>query len=422
MTLAAGALLKRRDVLRMLAAAAGSAALRPAWGRPQAGSLPPVRAITGGPKSHWFANYDKLQFDPGGRYALGMEADFEGRPPAPDDVVGVGMVDLREGDRWIELGTSRAWNWQQGCMLQWLPGSRAEVIWNDRQGDRFVCHVLDVGTRSRRTLPAPVYALSPVGSWAIATDFRRLFHTRPGYGYAGVPDPNHDVRAPDDSGIWRIDLRTGRTDLLLSLARIAAIRPPRDEPAGMRHWFNFLLVSPDGSRFSFLHRRRRVRGAGFTTRLFTADPDGDNLYLLDERGGTSHYIWRDPRHILAWSNHPSRGEKFYLYEDRTDAVEVVGPDAMTEDGHCSYLPGGRWILNDTQPDERRLAHAYLYDVARGTRHPLGDFRAPPEYVGEWRCDLHPRSSPDGRSVVVDAPLDGQGRQMHLIDVSGLVGS
>ena len=37
-----------------------------------AGNLPvPVRTVTRGPKFHWFAYYDKLQFDPSGRYVLG---------------------------------------------------------------------------------------------------------------------------------------------------------------------------------------------------------------------------------------------------------------------------------------------------------------------------------------------------------------
>ncbi len=306
-----------------------------------------MRAITRGPKHHWFGYYDKLQFDPSGRYVLGMEVDFEHRSPRPDDVIAVGMVDLGDHDRWIELGTSRAWNWQQGCMLQWLPGSKTEVIWNDRQGERFVCHVLDVATGCRRTLPAPIYALSPDARWAIAPDFRRLADTRPGYGYAGVTDPNRDDLAPDDAGIWRTDLQTGRTELLITIRQVAAIRSSRGDLAEMKHWFNHLLVAPDGARFAFLHRRRRGVGPGFITRMFTADPGGENLYLLDPNGGTSHYDWRDPQHVLAWANHPSRGEKFYLFRDRTDRVEAIGPDVMTEDGHCSYLPGNRWILNDT---------------------------------------------------------------------------
>ncbi|MHC4146351.1 MAG: twin-arginine translocation signal domain-containing protein, partial [Planctomycetota bacterium] len=121
--------------------------------------LSAVRAITRGPKFHWFSYYDKLQFDPSCRYVLGMEVDFEHRSPKPDDVIKVGMVDLNNGDRWKELGESRAWCWQQGCMLQWRPGSKSEVIWNDRQDDRFVCHILDVHSGRKRTLPHPVYTL-----------------------------------------------------------------------------------------------------------------------------------------------------------------------------------------------------------------------------------------------------------------------
>ena len=57
----------------------------------------PIRAITQGPKSHWFSYYDKLQFDPTNRYVLGMEVDFHDRTPTPDDVIRLGMVDLGSG-------------------------------------------------------------------------------------------------------------------------------------------------------------------------------------------------------------------------------------------------------------------------------------------------------------------------------------
>jgi hypothetical protein len=382
--------------------------------------LPPVRAITRGPKFHWFGYYDKLQFDPSGRYALGMEVDFEHRSPRPDDVIKIGMVDLEDYDRWIELGESRAWNWQQGSMLQWLPGSNSEIIWNDRQGNRFVSHILDVKTGKKRTLSAPVYALAPDARWAVAPDFRRLNDTRPGYGYAGLPDPNQHLLAPEDAGIWRLNLRSGKQQLILSFAQAVKITDPSADWTGAKHWFNHLLVSPNGSRFIFLHRwRGPTEGKGFATRMFTANPDGTGLYVLDPFGKTSHFIWRDPRHVLAWAWHPSHGEKFYLYEDRTASVQVVGPEVMTVNGHCSYLPSNRWILNDTYPDKQRNQNPYLYDTREGRRVPLGHFHSPPEYAGEWRCDLHPRFSPDGRKVIIDSPHGGQGRQMYLIDVSGV---
>lgn len=403
----------------LLAAIGGSCAGR-IFG---ADSLPPVRAITKGPKFHWFGYYDKLEFDPSGRYVLGMEVDFEHRSPKPDDVIKIGMVDTKDGDRWIALGESRAWGWQQGCMLQWLPGSKTEVIWNDRQDNQFVSHVLDVKTRKKRTLPGPVYALSPDAKWAVAPDFARLNDCRPGYGYVGIPDPNFSVLAPKDAGIWKMDLRTGKRDLIIPFAEAAKIPYPGGGLENSKSWFNHLLVSPDGARFIFLHRwREKTRQTGsYETRMFTAAADGSDLYVLDPHGKTSHFIWKDPKHVTAWAWHPSHKNKFYTYRDKTDQVEVVAPDVMTENGHNTFLPGNRWILNDTYPDKERKQHPYLYDTQTGKRYPLGHFTSPEQYTGEWRCDTHPRYSPDGKSVVIDSPHGGNGRQLYLIDISGIVG-
>ena len=93
--------LTRRGLLRAAAGAAAMTALpRSTRGGEPSEKLPPVRQITTGPKFHWFGYYDKREFDPSGRYVLGMEVDFEHRSPAADDTIKVGMVDLEDGDRW----------------------------------------------------------------------------------------------------------------------------------------------------------------------------------------------------------------------------------------------------------------------------------------------------------------------------------
>jgi hypothetical protein len=411
-------MITRRALGQILCAAAGSLGVgRLAFGD----ELPPVRAITRGPKFHWFGYYDKWQFDPTNRYVLGNQVDFEHRSPKADDVIRVGMVDLKDNDRWIDLGQTRAWNWQQGCMLQWLPGSDSEVLWNDREEDRFITHILDVKTNQRRTVAAPIYSVSPDGRYGIYPDFRRLNDCRPGYGYAGLPDPNRDDPAPDEAGIWKVDLKTGQKPLLISLLDAMKIRPREPYSNGAKHWFNHLLFSPDGKRFIFLHRWRGDKeGKGFSTRLFTADADGKNLHVLDPYGKTSHFVWRDNETVIAWAWHPSHGERFYLYKDQTDEVDVIGKDVMTVNGHVTYLPGNEWILNDTYPDRERLQHPYLYHVESGRRVPIGHFHSPAEYAGEWRCDNHPRFSRDGKLVCIDSPHGGNGRQMYVIDVSGIV--
>jgi len=427
-------MLRRRSFLKAAAAAGPLVALGRAARRARAAgasagaadaktALPPVRQITRGPKHHWFAYYDKLEFDPTGRYVLGMEVAFEGRSPRPDDVIKMGMVDLAKGDRWTAFGESRAWGWQQGCMLQWIPGSATRVLWNDRQGDRFVCHVLDTASGDRRTLPTPIYCLSPDGRTAVTPDFGRIQDMRPGYGYPGVPDPHKGDMAPKTAGIWRVDLETGKRTLILSIADIAVFGDRHPTMEGAKHYVNHLLFNTDGSRFIFLHRWRIDGGKGrWYTRMFTARPDGSDPYVLDPSGYTSHFIWRDPGHVLAWSRPDGKKGGFYLFKDKTREVTQVGEGVMPRDGHCTYLADTDWILNDTYPQgKQRLQHVYLYHVPTGRRVPIGGFHLPPAYKGEWRCDTHPRSSPDGTKVCIDSPHTGQGRQLHLIDIAAVVG-
>jgi hypothetical protein len=99
--------IRRREFLGWAAGSAAFISMTSVGGaiqaKDQAGPAP-VRAITRGPKFHWFGYYDKLQVDSTGRYVLGMEVDFEHRGPRPQDTIRVGMVDLRDNDRWIELG------------------------------------------------------------------------------------------------------------------------------------------------------------------------------------------------------------------------------------------------------------------------------------------------------------------------------
>ncbi len=382
-----------------------------------------MRPITSGPKHHWFGYYDKLQFDPASRYVLGMEVDFEHRSPGPDDRIGIGMIDLADGDRWIELGETSAWCWQQGCMLQWIPGSDSKVVWNDREHDRFVCRVLDVHSGEKRTFGFPIYTISPDGRTAIGADFRRINHMRPGYGYAGIPDPNFDTLAPEDAGIYTVDLETGQASPIISIAQVAAIPYPHMDISGAKHYFNHLLFNTDGSRFIFLHRWR-FGDAGFHTRMMTAATDGTEIYPVDQYGHTSHFIWRDPQTILAWARHPSHHDAFYLYRDRTQDVEVIGKGVMILNGHCTYLADTNWILNDTYPVPRgdgRVQELYLYNVENGERTELGEYASYPEYTGEWRCDLHPRSNPDGNLITVDSVHGGDGRQIYLMDISAQQG-
>jgi hypothetical protein len=392
---------------------------------------PTIRAITRGPKFHWRGYYDKLLFSPDDRFVLANEVDFEGRSPTLADSIRVGMVDTQDKDRWIDLGGSNAWNWQQGCVLQWVPGSDRDVAWNDREGGRFVTRVLDVKSGRTRTLPNPFYTFSPDGQTAFAPDFARLDVTRPGYGYAtGAERDIWKLKpAPDDIGIWRMDVATGKQRLLFSLAEAAKI--PFTGPAaaaftpGSVHWFNHLLCNTDGTRLFFLHRWRNPGDkASFRTRALTIDVNGGKVHVMDPNGGTSHFVWRDPQHIFAWAWHPSHGERFYIYKDLSDEVTVVGKDAMPVNGHNTYLPNTKneWVLNDTYPQgPAKLQRPYLYHIPTNRRIEVGAFPTVAAINGkEWRCDTHPSASRSGRQFCFDS-AHASGRQVYVADIAQLLG-
>jgi hypothetical protein len=153
--------------------------------------------------------------------------------------------------------------------------------------------------------------------------------------------------------------------------------------------------------------------------MFTAGADGKDIYLINASGKVSHFVWRDSSHILAYAGYGEREWRFQVFEDRTGKAEEV-EGMLKVDGHCMYLPGDKYILCDTYPDKERNQNPYLLQLATKKFIPLGHFLLPPEYKGEWRCDLHPRFSPDGSRVTIDSPHGGNGRQLYLLDIRELV--
>lgn len=381
---------------------------------------PPTRIISQGDGFFWFGYYDKLQFSPDDRFVLCNRVRFEHRSPQPTDEIEVGMIDLQDHDRWIPLGKSVAWNWQQGCMLQWVPGTKASVIWNDRRADRFIAHIVDIETNTKNTIDSPIYSLSADGKTAVSCDFSRVADCRPGYGYAGIKDPLFDEMKPSKSGITRVDLATGRADLIISHQQLAETgEVPNNTPDAKHHAYH-LLFSPQGTRFIMLHRWAFPKG-GHLTRLITANSDGSDLRIVIPNGYASHFIWRDETHILSqakgWLGNENWGN--FLFEDKDSGiVEEVGRGVLDPAGHFSYLRKNEWLLSDTYPQgKERVQVPHLYHIAENRRIDLGRFHSPSAYAGEWRVDNHPRLSRNEKLVTIDAPHGERGRQLHLLDIS-----
>lgn len=413
----------------------------------------PVQRLGSGEGHHFFGYYDKTAWDRTGRLVLAnrvatMDADL-----VPELQAEVGYFEPGKDATYRALDTTRAWNWQMGCQLQWLDGEPGrKIIYNTRTTDTaarypgFGAIILDIDTGVKRLLPLPVYVTAPNSRYSLCVDYRRLYVTHQTIGYSEHGGPFRVPNAPADDGIYRMDLVTGHIALIASYRALAHFFPKPSMDRAI-HWSSHIEINPASSRVLFLHRwTERVEDETcFLHRLITMNPDGSDMRLLecsdhplpqlntsfDPRSvGTfdyekseyqiSHPIWRDDTHIIVWAPHAGH-IGYHLYEDSlAGQVTAIGSDVLTENGHMTFSPvDPRWLLSDTYPDSRTNERTlFLYDMDRQVRHDIGKFHAPPDLKKENRCDLHPRWSRDGRAVCVDSVHEGE-RQMYVIDVSAI---
>ncbi|MEO0814305.1 MAG: hypothetical protein AAFY60_15690, partial [Myxococcota bacterium] len=260
----------------------------------------PIRRVASDRRAHWFGYYDIAAFDRTGTKVLCCASDFEWRAPTAADKLDVGVIDLAQGGHFAALGTSRAWSWQQASLLQWRPNRDSEVLWNDRIGDSSVTRIHNLESGEQRVLDTAFYALSGDGKSALACNLDRLEWMRPGYGCAPIDRPTH--RAPDDDGVFLVDLEHGRKTLIVSLERIASHEADAYPGAHCWHYVNHLSFCPDGVHFAAIHRWRRSLRVprayravlGFGSRLLVGTLDGQRLWVVDDSGNTSHLAWRTP--------------------------------------------------------------------------------------------------------------------------------
>jgi hypothetical protein len=376
-------------------------------------------AVTFGPKHHFFGYYDKYPWNSSGTLLLAHEADFNDRPPAAEDSVTIGTVRLDGRNRFHAVATSRAWNWQQGSMLQWHPGDPDHVIvHNDRRDGQFVAVVRDTEGRELNVYDRPIYAMSPEGHYAYSVNFSRLYTHRPGYGYAGGADRWAGDPHPKDDGIHRLDLLSGRSELIVSLDELARVGSNGEARIAFQ-WINHVQVAPDGSRLGFFHICRLGDG-GWRARLFSCASDGADPTCLLDADVVSHYDWLDNQRILIWAKDQGQPGHFWLVEAAQNDRSAVGAGVLVEDGHVSFSPDRRWVLNDTYPDRHDMRTLMLFRWANGERIDLARLHSPKSrWWGEIRCDLHPRWSRDGRQVCIDSVHSGE-RQMYVADVGEFV--
>jgi len=311
-----------------------------------------------------------------------------------------------------QVAETKAWNWQQGCMLQWLPNSENHIIFNDydEKRDKYVSKVINTNGEFIRTYDMPVNNVSKNGEYALSLNYSRLARMRQSYGYF---NKKYSVLPSDtEDGVWYIDLKSGRTDIIISLERLKNICYSSSMEKA-EHKVNHIDTNLSGTRFMFLHRW--VGPKGRFMRLITANRDGSDLLILNGDKMISHSCWITNNRILSYCEYKEK-RGYFEFKDRSKEVKFFSEKMPRVDGHPSVSPDGEWIITDTYPDNSRMSYLYLFNIKTYEIMKIGRFYQPLRYKNEMRIDLHPKWSWDKESIFFESGHTGE-RKLHKISIN-----
>lgn len=362
---------------------------------------------------YFFGYYDKSPWDGTDRFMLCLRTNATYKSVAPKEPADIILFDTQDNNSITVVGQTRAWNIQQGCMLQWLgPDFKERIIYNDFRSGKYCSIIYNLKTNRETVIDMPVYSVSQDGNFALTLDFSRLHRLRKGYGYSNLSDDTINEKCPDKACIWYIDLVKNLSSPIIKYSDLAKFNA-KDTMKDAEHKVNHIMLNLSGKRFMVLHRW--INNSKKFTRLVTIDVDGSDLFNLSDDDMTSHCYWKNDDEILAYARKKDIGDAYYLMKDKTnDFVKLW--DELRNDGHPSYSPNGNTVITDTYPDRHRLSH--LYYINEGQIKNIAKVFSPFRYDNDFRCDLHPRWNRKGDKVCIDSVFEGK-RGLYVIPINSI---
>ncbi|NJO15252.1 MAG: hypothetical protein HC877_05760 [Thioploca sp.] len=408
----------------------------------------PIIAATPTNKAHFFGYHDLCPWNKQDNTLILLRTDptVEERIPNGHDIAEICLWQP-ESDTLEPIAETKAWNWQQGARLQWLPNTHSSIIYNTIENNSINSVVLDLSTQTQKILPFSIAAISPSGQIALSPHFGRLGKYWPAYGYAGIESPYIDELAPAEDGLWQIDLVTGEVSLRFSLLEMLEQEMLTQLPNTV-HFIAHPSFSPHGNHFAFMHRFMTPDGALYS-RLFISDTNGSNYHLLAEEK-VSHFDWYDDNTILVWTRFSGKSltsirrshllvnplfmpiirklrqlaprlkqslfkEGYYLIDIHDPQNrQIVGMGLLEQDGHPMFSTDRQWIVTDTYPDKNHNQTLILFNQITNQRIDIGKFQAKEITNSDIKCDLHPRWNRANTRLCIDSTHNGI-RQCLIID-------
>lgn len=401
---------------------------------------------------YFFGYYDKSPLSNDNTKLLACRSAFFDRMPKKEDVLEIGYFNWKASKEFIKLTETKAWNWQQGCMLQWLGNDcNSKIIYNDRIDNKFVSVIFDLDTKIKTILPMAYYSASSDGDFALCIDNERHYWYRGGYNYQGIENTEKKQPIDKNDGIWRLDIDSNKVHQIINIKQLLEYKPLSTMMDSI-HYLEHIMLSPNNERFAFLHRWQSKEG-NIHARLYTANTAGNELYLLNDSGRMSHFCWKNDNELIGWGglanpvnqlrkykniaryllapllpiyhrlfsgnsliSNKISGDSYIVFKDKSDLKSRVFTQALQYDGHPSFsIKNENIMITDIYPNKQNGFKQILYqcDLTNETVEEMDIIDHDRELAASsCRCDLHPKLSHDGKYVCIDR-LDKEYRGMSV---------
>ncbi len=418
-------------------------------------TMVPVTCVTPDDGFYLHTFYDVCPWSPNSRYMVVINFPYQRRKPEWGTIADICLIDLQQ--QTIEtIYRTKAWSYQLGASAQWDSVNSHYVYCNDIIDGNPVCVRIDISTRQAKAFSGSLYSVSPDGSYIISPNLMTMNAHQ--YGYA-VPDLSHGKPGrfkPEDmpgEGLWRTDLETNETRLLVSFPEFAAkVAEPEFYGNGVFYLFHS-KINPQNDKIMQVVRYHRGNDTNSrNASLFTMDIDGSNLvqcftheqwsHREDNSGAGNHPNWHpDGRHIVMncvpkWiGNNESR-----ICQFKTDGSDFK---ILVEDhiggGHPTIHPGERYVVTDAYTKETYTGGPdfeiplRLFDRQTGEEHTL--LKMPTDVGGggvprteldrriggsPHKLDPHPAWNRNYTKMCLNGAPDMR-RQVYVADLKEIVG-
>jgi len=386
-----------------------------------------IEQLTSGTKHHFFGYIGQCRTIPwnaSGRYVLGLEIDRIDRLPTPEEFATVILVDTHHNNKIIRLDKCHAWNPQQGTMFYWNPlKPETQFFFNDRDIKTGKVFTVLYDIVKKKRIHEYKFDDTPVGNGGVAADgsaflainYGRLARLRLVTGYPEALDWSKDEIAPENDGIFIVDIKTGKKRLLVSyrqLEKELKKQQPQLNHTGL--FINHTLWNRDSNCAYFFVRAgwsKRMRNGGDRVNTpCSINTDGTGLILHEQFIG-GHPEWDEGNILIG-----REGNKQIYYDiEKKKIVGQMGTPKMfpKPEGDISLSPSGEWFVNGYGGKNKNYYAVY--------RRSDGAFAGSEgidkgSYSGDIRIDPAPCWNRTNDAILITGIAGNKSRQMFVIHV------